>query len=421
MAYSELIKHFEKTRSSVTEFFVYGFTGTDDIDVEKHHSFYNEHRRVKSWLREFVKTHRINGNQKVRISISGRKVDHNPLYRIFKAKSTTEERMRLYFFLMDILADGEKRTVPKIQDTLLKRGFYDRNDLDNDHTSMVRKNLDNYAEKGLLEKSGSKKGVRYAYVKNNINLSAWRDALEFYSEEALIGVLGSFLLDHCPQEPQPFRFKHKYMLNALDSEQMHLLLSAIAEKRDAIITHRPIEDEENIDEKIPVFPCKIYISTQNGRQYLLCMRKDTNSPSFFRLGKLHGAEIGDVDDNAQGQTEACIDYAKNVWGVSSRRGDEKEHIEMTVRFKKNEQYINRILNREKRCGTVKDAGEGRLNFCADVYDANEMMPWLREFIGRIEDLSCSNETVTETFMNDLYEMAKLYGIDTEGDVENVVR
>lgn len=45
------------------------------------------------------------------LSIDSRHTTHNPLYKIFKAKSFTAMDISLYFMLMDILEDGSKKTL----------------------------------------------------------------------------------------------------------------------------------------------------------------------------------------------------------------------------------------------------------------------------------------------------------------------
>ena len=49
-------------------------------------------------------------------------------------------------------------------------------------------------------------------------------------------------------------------------------------------------------------------------------------------------------------------------------------------------------------------------FSADVYDAGEMIPWLRTFIGRIESLTCTNKQVERTFSEDLLQLCKMYHV-----------
>ena len=82
---------------------------------------------------------------------------------------------------------------------------------------------------------------------------------------------------------------------------------------------------------------------------------------------------------------------------------------MTVRFGSGEDFIVQRLEREKRHGTVEVLDGRTCWFTADVYDASELLPWLRTFIGRIVELKCSNQLVTDTFYEDLRRMSALYG------------
>ena len=84
-------------------------------------------------------------------------------------------------------------------------------------------------------------------------------------------------------------------------------------------------------------------------------------------------------------------------------------IEMTVHFDLGEEFVLHRLEREKRHGTVELLDSQTCRFSADVYDASEMLPWLRTFIGRIVDLKCSSQYVLDMFQEDLARMDALYG------------
>ena len=105
---------------------------------------------------------------------------------------------------------------------------------------------------------------------------------------------------------------------------------------------------------------------------------------------------------------------------------------MVLRIEDGASYIVDRLIREKRNGKVEKLGrgeaaalreEGRLaaigedtagceywRFSADVYDAGEMIPWLRTFIGRIESLTCTNKQAERTFSEDLLQLCKMYHV-----------
>ena len=71
------------------------------------------------------------------------------------------------------------------------------------------------------------------------------------------------------------------------------------------------------------------------------------------------------------------------------------------------------LYREKRKGTVERLDETTWEFTVQVYDAMEMLPWIRTFTGRIESLACTDPGVTERFYGDLEEMYSVYGGDDD--------
>ena len=49
MAYSELVKDYERIRDYMRQFYVYGFKSRDEYDAKSARSYDNERRRVESW------------------------------------------------------------------------------------------------------------------------------------------------------------------------------------------------------------------------------------------------------------------------------------------------------------------------------------------------------------------------------------
>ena len=87
-----------------------------------------------------------------------------------------------------------------------------------------------------------------------------------------------------------------------------------------------------------------------------------------------------------------------------------EKVEMTVKIGENEEYIINRLEREKRCGEVEIIDEHTVKFTAEVFDASEMLPWLRTFICRVSEFKSSNKQAERAFWNDLDKMYELYDI-----------
>ena len=160
-----------------------------------------------------------------------------------------------------------------------------------------------------------------------------------------------------------------------------------------------------------MYPLKIFVSTQNGRQYLLCYHFGFRKLMFFRLDYISSVEPGAEEPNHQRYAEHFEKFRRHLWGTSGGTDFRVDHLEMTVRFGPNEDFIPKRLEREKRNGTVEILDNRTCRYSVDTYDASELIPWLRTFIGRIVSLECSDSSVVERFWADLEEMDALYGGD----------
>ena len=103
---------------------------------------------------------------------------------------------------------------------------------------------------------------------------------------------------------------------------------------------------------------------------------------------------------------------KHMWGVSTQgRSGKTEHVEFTVRYEDDEAHIYNRLLREKRCGEVEKIDDNSCRFSAEVYDTNEMIPWIRTFICRITEINFSNKEIESQFLRDLEDMYRLYELN----------
>ena len=404
MAYSELIKDFNRIRSYLRSFYVYGFRHRNEYNQKSARGYDNERRRVESWLKDYMTFRQDEDGRRVFLSVDSRSIQENPLYQAFRAKSFTDGDITLHFLLMDILPEEEGITIREIMEKIVDR-LYEFDSLDLPDESTVRIKLKERVEMGLvcIEKAGRE--TRYRRSRDTLKLEKWDAAAAFFSEAAPLGVIGAYLQDRLSVRFPFFRFKHHYILNALDSEVLSDLLDAVNEHRLIIITsHR---------EKEEVLPMLIYCSTQTGRQYLLAWSFLREQFYFSRIDRMDKVQICGVYADHNAIDKRINDIYTHVWGVSLDRVTQLEHIEITLEVDPDEQYIIRRLEREKRCGTVAQVDDMHWKFSADVYDPYEMVPWLRTFIGRITDLQCTDAEMTDRFWKDFALMTEFYGGDED--------
>lgn len=407
MENSELIKNFERIRDYMRQFYVYGFRSRSEMGMKSPRSYDNERRRIESWLGDHMSFRREETGKQVFISMDSRSLEHNPLYNAFKAKSFTDKDITLHFYILDCLLPGRELSLMELVDEIETEYLCQFPEAEVLDVSTLRKKLKEYADLGMI--TIKKRGKEYVYSRSadTICLDDWKNALDFYSESAPMGVIGSFLLDRLPRQDSIFRFKHHYMVHTLDSQILFQLVAAMSSHRWVDLTlhglFHPMERYRR------VYPCRIHISSQTGRQYLLGMKESDEKFQFFRLDTIHKVKPGSVEQHHDTMMKRMEAFSEKMWGVSLNQQEEPDHLEMTVHAEKSEPFILQRLIREKRNGTVTVLDENTYQYRADVYDALEMLPWIRTFIGRIVKLECSNDAVIARYQQDLDAMGALYG------------
>ena len=414
MAYSELVKNFNKIRDYMREFYVYGFKSRDEFTKKSARSYDDERRRMESWLGDYMKFRQTPDGKNVFISIDSRVSRHNPLYKAWKAKSFTDGDITLHFILFDILSSPEvSLTLGEITDKIDEylRGFSEPKMFDE---STVRKKLKEYVSEGLVV--ADKQGKTVSYRRAEETELCDSDILDFFSEVSPCGVIGSYLLDKADDSNDYFAFKHHYITGAMDSEVMCSLFMAMREKRH--ITLETINRHRDRISENHVIPLRILISVQSGRQYLMAYTPRFKRITSFRTDNIVSVKMDDVCDRFDELREKLDGMMPHMWGVStqSTSGQHMEHVEFTVKYADNEKHIHQRLEREKRCGTVEKIDDNTSRFSADVFDASEVIPWIRTFICRITDYSFSNKDLEEQFRDDIEQMYRLYDIEG-GDCE----
>ena len=409
MAYSELIKNFNRIRDYMREFYVYGFKSRDEYTQKSARSYDDERRRLESWLGDYMQFRQTPDGKNVFISVDSRTSSHNPLYKAWKAKSFTDGDITLHFIIFDILCDpGVSMTLGEVMERIddYLSGFRMPRTYDE---STVRKKLKEYAKEGIIETE--KKGRRLVYRRARTDCELDRDMLDFFSETSPCGVIGSFLLDKLDEREDYLSFKHHYSTSAMDSEILCDLFAALSERRRVILENMNRHTGRVTDN--PAVPLRIMVSVQSGRQYLMAYSIPFGGISSFRIDNLISVKMDRVEEHFEEMRAELDRMLPHMWGVSTqnRSGQPMEHVEFTIRYRDDETHIPLRLEREKRIGTVEHLDGNTSRFTADVYDASEMVPWIRTFICRIVSIHISDRELEEQFRDDIRAMYELYGLE----------
>ena len=405
MAYSELIKSFEKIRDYMRDFYVYGFKSREDFNKKSARSYDDERRRIESWLGGYMAFRRSAEGKNVFISVDNRSVPFNPLHNAWKARSFTDKDIVLHFCILDLLADGAARSAGEITEGVAALLSHTDTPFELDE-STVRKKLKEYAEMGLLQSEKQGRLLVFHLAEDQVELSSWADAISFFSEEAPLGIIGSYLLDRQAEVPELFCYKHHYLLHTLDSQILFDALCAMKEKRCIDLVTFSIRKDAEREHR--VYPLRFSISTQTGREYLLAYHYKFRKPMFFRLDTIRSVSPGPVEPQHEKYAGFAAKFDENLWGVSTGGDYSLDHVEITLHVGEGEGYILDRLAREKRHGRIEALDAHTYKFVADVYDAGELLTWARRFIGRVLRFESSNSFAVQRFYDDIRRMETLY-------------
>ena len=402
MPYKELIKNFDNIRMYMRDFFVYGFRTREDYAKKGLRSYDNEKRRIQSYLGDLLSFKQTESGKKVFISLDAKSVSRNPLYKAFKVKSFTSKDISLYFIVMDILKSGGSYSLTDILNKIDSDYLsYFSNPLLFDE-STLRKKLKEYEALGLIKSEKTSKKLEYSLVNDDIEAKDYKDVIRFFTEENILGVIGSYIEDKFENADEYISFKNRYIMNAYDTEVVFEILRAIKnENKVKIQTFASAKQREYV-------PLKLYVSKQGGRNYLMCKCTEDNRFYAIRTDYIKSVSQGLKANDFSIIKTRFENISRHIWGVSYN-GGRLEHFEMDIHVGKGEEYILSRLEREKRCGKVTKLDEETYRFSVDLYDSYELVPWIRTFFGRIKRLKCSNRMVSDQIKFDIVKMSKQYG------------
>ncbi len=411
MAYSELIKRFERVRDYMRDFFIYGYKTRADFDTKSARTYDNERRRVEGLAGPYMHFETGRSGKTAFFSLDSSRLRDNPLHAAWQSKSFTDNDIQLHFFILDVLADGGAYSADEMTDEINRR-YCEEFD-----TQTVRNKLREYEAAHLLRSQRNGKAILYAQPDGALQAAldatpGIDDMVAFFCGAAPLGVIGSYILGQRGTDNAHFLFKHRFLAQTLDDGILLALLRAMVQGRQVRLTSAGRRQRTTQTTGLPV---KILRSTQTGRQYVLLDRRGSVHHPAYRLDYIRTVEPLDVDPDAEAKRCAYEARRDTCWGISHAGARLPERIEMTIAADEaTEGYIIQRLQRERRHGDVERVSPGVYRYTAMVNDTSELLPWLRSYTGRILSLEGDNTAALRRFRYDLLRICRQYG-EERGD------
>ena len=415
--FNELIKHFNKVRTYVRDFYIYGFKSRMDYPETGRRTYDNERRRIESWFADYIQYDYDPGRKKtVAITLDSNRINSNPLYNVWKTKSFTNNDIMLHFFLLDLMRDGIPRNMETITDELQERyGVLFE-------VQTVRNKLIEHEQYKLV--SIKKEGRQHIYTACPDGFSghpglyrSLKEAVSYYQTAAPFGFIGSTILDSLLCRNEHFRFRHDYLVHTLEDEVLLPLLTAISQKRQ-ITMQVKAAGNGHLSEHLCI-PLKIRVSTQSGRRYVCVRRMANGRLTTFRLDNIQDVTLLHPEPEYDCYLDGYDKNISRVWGVSFGSGRKPEQICLRISLDEmTEGYLIDRINREGRQGQLMKIQPGIYEYTIECWDSAEIIPWIRTFTGRILDFTCSNRQVEQRFWHDMRMIQSMYADDTDQTISS---
>ncbi len=418
--FSELIKNFGRTRDYVRDFFIYGFKVRGDFSRKSSRTYDDERRRIESWLGDCVQYDDSQRGRQIFLTVDSGHILENPLYQAYSAKSFTDNDIRLHFLLLDLLADGESRSLHELTELLCSEyaAVFDE--------QTVRGKLREYTAEGLIRSEKRGKTAYFSLSPECFPALASEypglvDAVRFFSEMQPFGVVGNSILRGEGLCNDCFLMKHSYIVRTLEDELLCKVLDAIETQhylRLQVFSSRDALNGAQTAHEELCLPLGISTSAQTGRRYLIAYMPAYQHFNALRLDHIHDAKIDAPCEDFAHYMDQLRELLPHVFGVSfetSNSAGEVEPIRVTLQVLPGEEYIPDRIRREMRTGTLEQIGETSYLLTLDILDPREALPWLRTFTGRILSVEGGTEKFREQFRQDLLATAKLYAKEADDD------
>ena len=413
-----MIRDYENIRRILREIYIFGcFTKDDYIEMGfSGRKVDKEQQRIGAYLPDkFIKKRRVNKKviQYCRYNISDS--TRNYLAETYRNKSFTMLDILSYFYVLQILSDGQERTLQEILEDM---------PFDNAEIEFTKDNLrvklDELLENQFIQIHRGDRSVKYLIADD-----IWQD----YSDEELLELLTylEFIKNVSPVEipyyflqrklklylfserkirgddRSPFQFKHSHIFNSLDNDILIVCLRAIQEKTSLVI------EKDGGKAPLTALPIKIIHDSTYGRQYLMFYNVKLQLMNAVRIDHIKSIQIGKkFSEDEQRTVNANRDFDKSCWNMSGINDDPQEVL---VEFCFDEQKENYILNRllrEGHGGAITKQSDGVFHYRIALRDPKEIIPWIRSFGERARVISSGDFRIEQTIEEDWDKAVKKY-------------
>jgi hypothetical protein len=406
--FNELIRNFDKIRDYMRDFYIYGFKSRNDYNRKSARTYDNEKRRIESYMGEYMKWGYSKSGKNSFISMDCSKIPVNPLYAAWKSKAFTSNDIMLHFYILDALTGQNEMTINQLTDAISEKSGQTFD------IQTVRIKCGEYVTLGLLKSAKQGKTLYYrlskAFFCDLLEIApGLAAAISFFQGSIALGEIGSFIMDNHSLKNTLFNFKHYYVAHTLEGSVLLDMLSAIRNQQS--IEFENYNETGNLSSTSSGIPLKVFVSAATGRRYLCVYKQGIRRFFTYRLDHIKSVKATGYCEEVDKLLKILAKNIDKVWGVGFGGRSRMEIVCMKLYInEQKEHYLLERIAREGHGGEMLRLSDNVFLYTKEVFDTNDMSPWIKTFIGRIIQLEGSNQAVIGRFYKDINRMKEMYDI-----------
>ena len=412
--YHERLRDLDHTRWLMRDFLIHGFRPRNDQRLGSARTYDNERHRIEALLGDTLQWRQGEGGREYFIAAESAALNANPLHRIYRLRTFTDQDLMLHCCLLSLLDRDEPMSVDELTDAIAGETEYLAD------VQAVRRKLQEYAALGIVREG--KDGKRKVYRLSGTDWQALFPedtgvdvCLSFFREAMPLGSLADGMMLRQGDDNRFIRFKHHFLMHTLDDDVLLSLLEAMQEGR-AVRVSAETQAVPYTPYQALIVPVCIRVSEETGRRYLIGYDEERGGARALRLDLIRSLERAEPPENMAECVAGVRAELARCWGIALDAREEAHHVAMDVRIRMPEEaYVLDRLQREGRGGTVTRIDWDLFRYEITVTDTMEMMRWIRTFTGRIVALKDDSGRLDSRYREDLARMRQMYGVEVGAD------
>ena len=412
-----LITHYHLKIPLLKRIFYYGSYSRNDLDQAGDcgsSKYYADIKPIQYAFGDLLEEHTNSAGEKAyRLRHNYFEDPQRLLMKYFALKSIDTDKLCVSLFVLQSLCGrhSEPMSFDELRAKVELTGFLYVSE------ETLRKWINDLAEYGFLSKKGRQYDIVDRLLCKGVLDKETRDKLllltDFCSNVLPLAICGGGIrtkLDMLYRTP--FLFKHSYPGRILDDETLWKLLVYIQNRQPICFTY--LEPNDTVKEhQAPFLPYRIISDKASGRQYLfvVCLQGNSRVPYLLRIDKILAFRTADnpsviIPDDEELEKIYADALRLSFSGINIPRNKKKPPKTGRLVFHNDAQ---REILRRFPDAVIAPVDETHSSTEIEVYNLDELKPWLRTHINRIRLTESSDGTARE-LEKELEEWRMMYDV-----------